>query len=247
MLVGAMLPWAEGMVGLLPVRFGGFDGAADGLILAGFSIVALLFARSPDFLDAPDGARALGAAAARPRLRRHLAARLAGRSDARSRAGRTTTATARWRSATGSPGLGALIVAVVGTYATLRYHEGQTSDPTALIRRPRRSDTVPIVTVIGAIAGLALGAWVALPIFPPSAVSAPMLFMAAIGVIVGGYLGRAVGRVIQRRLTSVLAASASSCVRRRIRDAVVEAVEDRPGTPARRARPDGTASSTSGA
>ena len=51
-------------------------------------------------------------------------------------------------------GVGAAIVAVVGAYATLRYHEGQTSNPTALVRRPRRSDAIALLGWFGAIAGL---------------------------------------------------------------------------------------------
>ena len=51
-------------------------------------------------------------------------------------------------------GIGAAILAVTGTYATLRYHEGQTGDPTSLIRRPRRSDAGPILTWVAGIGGL---------------------------------------------------------------------------------------------
>src|SRR4029453_8821351 len=40
-------------------------------------------------------------------------------------------------------GLGVGIVAIVGAYATLRYHEGQTGDPPAPIRWPRWSALGP--------------------------------------------------------------------------------------------------------
>jgi len=195
MFVGALLPWAEGMVGLLPVRFSGFDGAADGLTLAAFSIVALLTARSPDFLYAVDGARRwapllLGLACVGIWLLgwQFGQLRIQGWEDDD---GHGSMAIGYWIA-----GVGVSIVAVVGAYATLRYHEGQTSNPTALVRRPRRSDAIALLGWIGAIVGLVAGASAALSIFPPAAASAPMLFMAAIGVIVGAYLGRAVGRLI---------------------------------------------------
>ena len=57
MFVGALLPWAEGRIGFLPKRFGGLDGAADGLILATLGFVLIVIARSQDFLEAPDGGR----------------------------------------------------------------------------------------------------------------------------------------------------------------------------------------------
>jgi hypothetical protein len=198
MFVGALLPWAEGMVGLLPVRFGGFDGAADGLILTGFAISALLMARSPDFLDAVDGLRRwapllLGLACVGVWLLGWQSAqfRIQGWEDDD---GSGSMTIGYWIA-----GVGVAIVAVVGAYATLRYHAGQSSDPLALVRMPRRSDAVTLVGWIGGIGGLLVGASAALAIFPPQAVSAPMLFMAAIGLIVGAYLGRAVGRLVAGR------------------------------------------------
>jgi len=195
MFVGALLPWAEGMVGFLPVRFGGFDGAADGMILAAFSIVALLMARSPDFLDAVDGVRRwapllLGLACVGIWLLGWQSGqfRIQGWEDDD---GHGSMVIGYWIA-----GVGVAIVAAVGAYATLRYHEGQTSNPTALVRRPRRSDAIALLGWVGAIAGLFIGASAALSIFPPAAASAPMLFMASIGVIAGAYFGRAVGRRI---------------------------------------------------
>src|SRR4029453_7375038 len=82
-------------------------------------------------------------------------------------------------------GVGVAILAAAGAYAPLRHHEAQTRNPIALARKPRRSDAVPLLGWIGGIAGLVLGASAALSIFPPEAVSAPMLFMAGIGVIIG--------------------------------------------------------------
>jgi hypothetical protein len=195
MLVGALLPWAEGKIGLLPVRFGGFDGAADGLILAAFAIVAILMARGPDFLFAVDGVRRwapllLGLACVGIWLLGWQSAqfRIQGWVDDDGSGSMTI-----WYWVTG---VGVAILAVTGAYATLRYHPGQTSDPLALVRRPRRSDAVALLGWIGGIAGLVLGASLALSIVPPAAASAPMLFMAAIGAIIGAYAGRAVGRFL---------------------------------------------------
>ncbi|HET9345267.1 MAG TPA: hypothetical protein VFO05_06160 [Candidatus Limnocylindrales bacterium] len=198
MFVGALLPWAEGMVGLLPVRFGGFDGAADGLILAAFAIVALLMVRSPDFLEAVDGPRRwapllLGLACVGVWLLGWQSAqfRIEGWEDDD---GSGSMTIGYWIA-----GVGVALLAVVGAYATLRHHEGQTSDPLALVRMPRRSDAVTLVGWVGGIGGLVVGALAALAIFPPQSVSAPMLFMAAIGLIAGAYLGRSLGRVVAGR------------------------------------------------
>jgi hypothetical protein len=192
MFVGALLPWAQGMVGLLPVSFGGFDGAGDGMILAGFAIVALLFARSPDFMNARRwapfllglicvGIWLLGWQAGQLRIR-------VWEDDD----GHGSMVVGYWIA-----GLGVIIVAVAGAYATLRHHEGQTSDPLGFLRMPRRSDAVTLGAWIGGLGGAWLGVSIALAIVPPVAVSAPMLFMGAIGLIGGAYLGRAVGRFVR--------------------------------------------------
>jgi hypothetical protein len=196
MLIGSLMPWAEGMVGLQPKSFGGFDGAADGLILAALSLVALLFARSPEFLDAPEGLRRwapmlLGLVCVGLWLLGFQAAQfqIAGWVDDD---GHGSMAIGFWIA-----GLGAMALAVAGSYATLRYHEGQTTDPTALIRLPRRSDAPTLLAWVFGIGGLVLGASVASNWFDPAARAAPMLFMAAAGVIGGAYLGRALGRLIR--------------------------------------------------
>jgi len=196
MLIGSLMPWAEGMVGLLPKSFGGFDGAADGLILAALSIVALLFARSPDFLDAPEGLRRwapmlLGLICVGLWLLGFQAAQfqIAGWVDDD---GHGSMVIGYWIA-----GIGALSLAVAGSYATLRYHEGQTSDPTALIRLPRRSDAPTLLAWVFGIAGLVLGASIASNWFDPAGRAAPMFFMAAAGILGGAYVGRAVGRLIR--------------------------------------------------
>jgi hypothetical protein len=199
MAVGAMLPWAEGLVGFLPVRFGGLDGAADGLILATMGLILMLIARSSDFLDANDGARRwapmlIGFAC--------VALWLLGRQSA-------LQAIAGWENDDGHgsivvgywiAGVGVALVTVVGTFATLRYHEGQTTDPTALLRMPRRTDAGPLGTAIGAIGGAVGGGVLAVSLVPPSAVSAPLVFLAGIGLVAGGYVGRAVGNRLARLL-----------------------------------------------
>jgi hypothetical protein len=197
MFVGALLPWAEGMIGFLPVQFGGFQGAADGLILAALAIVALLFARSQDFLYAVDGMRRwapmlLGLACVGLWLLGFQAAQMtiAGWVEDD---GHGSMVIGYWIA-----GIGVGILAIVGSYASLRYHEGQTSDPLGFVRRPRRTDAGPILAWIGGIAGLFIGAIAALEIFPPISASAPMVFMAGFGMILGAYLGRTVGGAIGR-------------------------------------------------
>jgi hypothetical protein len=199
MFVGALLPWAEGLVGFLPKTFGGFEGAADGLILAAFAIIALLFAWRPDFLYAVEGARRfaplfLGIGCVGIWLLGLQAANMAiagwEKDD-----GHGSVVIGYWIA-----GLGVWIVALVGANATLRYHEGQTSDPTSLIRRPRWSDSGPILTWVGGIGGLIVGASLALATFSPVTVAAPMVFLGGFGMIAGAYAGRAVGNAVGRRL-----------------------------------------------
>jgi hypothetical protein len=200
MAIGALLPWAEGMVGFQPKRFGGFDGAADGLIMATLALVLFLFARNREFLYAPDGARRyapllIGLAC--------VALWVLGRQSA-------LQAIAGWENDDGHgsivigywiAGIGVAIVAVVGSYATLRHHEGQTSDPVALVRLPQRTDVVPLASAAGAIIVGIAGANLALAVFPPAAVSAPLLFLVGIGLVAGWYTGRALGRLLVRLLT----------------------------------------------
>lgn len=197
MMVGGFLPWAEGRIGFLDVRFGGLDGAADGLILSTFGLILLIIARSRDFLEAPDGGRRwtpmlVGLASLGIWLlgRRRAELSIAGWEDDDG----TGSIVVGWWVA----GIGVLLAAVVGSFASLRHHEGETSSPMSLLRWPRPSDFGPLGATIGAIGG-ALGAGVAaVAIFPPTTLSAPLLFFAGFGFVAGAYSGRRVGMGLRR-------------------------------------------------
>jgi hypothetical protein len=201
MIIGSFLPWAQGHLGFLQVQFGGFDRASDGLILAVLGVVVLaVFVRSEDFLDAPDGARRwapliVGLVCVGLWLV-GLQQSLITIESWHTQYGDGTIVAGWWVT-----GVGALIVGITGVYATLRHHEGQPSGRSVIVRKPRRSDAGPILTWLGGIAGLFLGAGAALAIFPPISASAPMVFMGGIGMILGAYLGRMVGNAVggQRR------------------------------------------------
>jgi hypothetical protein len=199
MATGAVLPWAEGMIGFQAKQFGGLEGAADGLIMATLALILLLFARDREFLYASDGGRRYA-----PMIIGLVCVGLwiLGRQSA-------LQAIAGWERDYGHgsivigywiAGLGVAIVAVVGSYATLRHHEGQTSNPTALLRLPRRTDVIPLASLAGALIVMIAAANLALAIFPPTTVSAPLLFFVGIGFVAGWYLGRAVGRLLARLL-----------------------------------------------
>jgi hypothetical protein len=155
-------------------------------------VILVLFVRSPDFLDAPDGARRwapliVGLICVGVWLLGWQQSEIMIESWEHD-FGHGSVVAGLWVT-----GIGVAIVAISGAYATLRYHEGQTGDPTALIRAPRRSDAGPILTWVGGIAGMLIGAGAALSTFPPISASAPMVFMGGFGLIFGAYLGRAIG------------------------------------------------------
>ncbi len=197
MFVGALLPWAEGRIGFLPKKFGGLDGAADGLILATLGFVLIVIARSRDFLDAPDGGRRwlpmlIGVVC--------IGIWLLGRQQAEQ-------AIAAWEDDDGSgslvagywvAGVGVLIVAAVGSFASLRHHEGETSSPMSLLRMPRRSDLDSLGATFGALGGAVAAGGAAVAVFPPSAVGAPLIFFAGIGFVLGAYAGRRIGSGLRR-------------------------------------------------
>jgi hypothetical protein len=202
MAVGAFMPWAEGHVGLLPKQFGGLDGAADGLIMSGFAIVLLVIARSPDFLESADGARRwapmlIGLAC--------LALWLLGRQQAemaihswQEDSGGGTLSVGWWVA-----GVGTLIVAVVGSIASLRRRPGETKVSIRAIgvARPRRSSIGPLAAAIGAMVGTVAGAAFALAVFPPITVGAPMVFFGGLGLVFGGFAGSSIGRRLVRLLS----------------------------------------------
>jgi hypothetical protein len=191
--IGSVRPWAEGTAGGQPQEFGGFDGAGDGAILLFFAICLLLIARDRGFLHARDGARRwtpmiVGIICladwfiARQQVEFQIAQWV--------RPGGTGALAPGFYLA----GLGALTAAVVGSFAGLRHGEGRDGGPASLLRRPRRSDIPTLATTIGALAGLGLGAAIAIEIFPATVVDAPLVFIAGFGVIAGARLGRVVGR-----------------------------------------------------
>lgn len=199
MFVGALLPWAEGRIGFLPMKFGGLDGAADGLILATLAFIVLIIARSHDFLEASDGGRRWA-----PMLIGLVCVGiwLLGRQQAEQ-------AIAGWEDDDGSgslvfgywvAGVGVVIVAVIGSFASLRHHEGETTSPTAVLRMPRLSDLAPLGAAVGAVLGAFGAGAAAVAIFPPSTVGAPLIFFAGIGFVVGAYAGRRVGSGLRRLL-----------------------------------------------
>jgi hypothetical protein len=196
MMVGCFLPWAQGHLGFLAVQFGGFDRASDGVILFVLGVVILvLFVRGADSLNAPEGLRrwaplivglvcvGLWLVA----LQQSLITIESWRRDY----GDGSIAAGWWIT-----GLGAVIVGITCAYASLRHREGETSDATSLLRKPRRTDAGPILTWVGGIGGLIVGAVAALEIFPAISASAPMVFLGGFGMILGAYLGRTIGNAI---------------------------------------------------
>ena len=199
LIVGAFLPWAEGHVGLLPKQFGGLDGAADGMIMTGLAIVLLLFARNPEFLVAPDGARRytpmlVGIAC--------IALWLLGRQQAEmairgweADSGGGSIATGWWIN-----GVGVLTVAVVGSFSSLRRRPGDVKSAASVTRGPRRLDIRSISAAVGGVLGTVAGAWFALSMFSPITVAAPMIFFGAVGLVFGGFAGSSIGARLVRLL-----------------------------------------------
>jgi hypothetical protein len=191
--LGALLPWAEGFVGFLPKHFGGFDGASDGLILFVLAGILLVIARNPDFVRAPDGARRwtpmiIGLVC--------LGDWVIGRQQGQFEIGRWVDQGGHGTLTPGFyvAGIGALGVALVGSFASLRRRPGESGGPASLVRMPRRPDLPTLVTALGALGGLALSVALAVGLFPPVAIGGVIVFFAGFGVLAGGYLGRALGR-----------------------------------------------------
>jgi hypothetical protein len=196
--IGAFLPWAEGMIGLLPVRFGGFDGAADGLTLATLGGVLILMAWKGDFLEAHDGARRwapmlIGLAC--------IALWLLGRQSAE-------ITISHWENDDGSgslvvgywiAGAGVIAVAIAGSVASLRRRPGETRIPLPRPRLPRRDDIESLSAGVGAVAGAVIGAVATLNLFESPAVGVPLLFFGFLGFVFGGFAGQSVGRRLRLR------------------------------------------------
>lgn len=191
--IGALQPWAEGFIGFLPKKFGGFEGASDGLILFVLAGILVVIARDRGFIRAADGARRwtpmiIGLIC--------LADWVIGRQQAEFSIGRWVDQGGRGALTPGLyvAGVGALGVALVGSFAALRHREGETGGPASLVRLPRRSDIPTLTTAIGAIVGAGLGVALAAAVVPPVAVGGLSIFTAGLGIVGGGYLGRAIGR-----------------------------------------------------
>ena len=189
--IGALLPWAEGFIGFLAKTFGGFDGASDGLILFVLAAILLAIARDQGFLHARDGARRwtpmiIGLVC--------LADWAIGRQQAEFEIARWVDQGGRGALSPGFyvAGLGALGVAVVGSFAALRRREGETGGPASILRLPRRSDAKTLAMTIGALLGLGLGIALA-EALAPGAARGLILFFGGFGVIAGGYAGRWLG------------------------------------------------------
>ena len=191
--IGAVMPWAQGFIGFLPKAYGGFEGASDGLILLVFAVILLVMARDSNFIRAQDGARRwapmiIGLIC--------LGDWVIGRQQAEFEIGRWVDQGGHGALTPGFlvAGVGTLGVALVGSFASLRHREGETGGPASLVRLPRRSDIPTLTTTIGALAGLAVSAFVAISVFPPVAIGGVIIFFAGFGIIVGAYLGRTIGR-----------------------------------------------------
>jgi len=199
MAIGGFLPWAEGHVGFLPKQFGGLDGAADGTIMGGLAVVLIVIVRMPEFLESADGGRRwvpmiIGLAS--------IALWLLGRQQAES-------AIRSWEDDGGGgslqfgywvAGVGAIAVAVLGSFASLRRRAGDSRISPPTVRRPRRTDIRPLASTLGALVGAVAGAALALALFPPVTVALPILFFGSFGLVFGGFAGGSVGRRIVRLL-----------------------------------------------
>jgi hypothetical protein len=190
--IGSLLPWAEGFIGFLAKRFGGFDGASDGLILFVLAVLLLAIARDPGFVSALDGARrwtplTIGLVC--------FGIWLIGRQQAEFEIGRWVDQGGRGALAPGFyvAGVGAIGVALVGSYASLRRRAGEVGGPSSLLRLPRRSDLPTLATAIGCLIGLAIAVAAAVSLFPPIAIGGVIVFFAGFGIVAGGYLGRQIG------------------------------------------------------
>lgn len=198
LIAGALLPWAEGMIGLLPVAYGGgLDPTADGLFAAIVGAVLLFFVRDRGFIEAVEGPRrwapmVIGLAC--------LGLWLVGAQSA-------GNAIRRWEGddGTGSlapgywiAGVGAVAVAIAGTIAALRRRPGEPAVRMPLPRRPRRSDIETVAAAAGAVLGAIAGSVGALLLFDPVTVGVPLLFFGMLGLVFGAFAGQSTGERLRR-------------------------------------------------
>jgi hypothetical protein len=190
--VGAALPWADGYIGYLAKHFGGFEGAQDGYILIVLAIILVVLARDTTFLAARDGARrwtpmVIGLVC--------LGDWFIGRQQAEFEIGRWLDQGGRGGLAPGFfvAGIGAIGVALSGSYSSLRHREGEVGGPSSVFRMPRRSDLPTLATAVGCLVGLAIAVAAAVSLFPPIAIGGVIVFFAGFGIVAGGYLGRQIG------------------------------------------------------
>ncbi len=197
LIIGSLLPWAQGMIGLQPVAFGGMDGAADGLILATLALVLLVLAWKEDFSEPIEGIRrwlplVVGMICLGIWILGWQSATLA-ISHWEDDDGRGSIATGYWVA-----GAGVAIVAVVGAIITLRRRRGEPRIPIPQPRMARRDDIPGLAGFIGGVAGAVLLGAAALALFEPVSVGIPLLFFGGIGAIVGVAWGRRLGRTARR-------------------------------------------------
>jgi hypothetical protein len=201
MAIAMLLPWAEGHIGFLAKQFGGLDGAADGLIMSGLGIVLVVLVRTPEFLESSDGGRRwvpmlIGLAC----VALWLLGGQQGLMEIKSweeDSGGGSLAVGWWLA-----GVGALLVAIVGSYASLRRRPDRQSrpEPPPTARTPpRRRPVESLATTAGAVAGTVAGAAFALAMFPAVSVGAPMVFFGGLGLVFGGFAGSSLGQRLARR------------------------------------------------
>lgn len=199
-IVGSLLPWAEGMIGFLPVFYGGgLDPTADGFFLAILGAVLLFFVRDRGFVEAEDGPRrwapmliAIGG----------VVLWIVG-----SQSG--ATAIRRWEGDDGSgslalgywaAGIGVVTAAIAATIAALRRRPGEGAIRLPRPRLPGRSDVEGLLGAAGALVGMVVGVLGALAVFDPISVIVPLLFFGALGLIFGQFAGQSIGERLRRRI-----------------------------------------------
>lgn len=198
-IVGALLPWAEGMIGFLPVFYGGgLDPTADGFFLAIVGAVLLFFVRDHGFVEATDG----------PKRWAPMLIALAGVVLWLVGSQSSATAIRRWEGddGTGSlalgywiAGAGVVTAAVAATIAAVRRRPGEGPIRLPHPRLPGRGDVEGVLGAVGAVVGAVAGAVGALALFDPISVIVPLLFFGTLGLIFGQFAGQSIGARLRPR------------------------------------------------